>query len=398
MKYLLLLSLLVVHFSYSLRYLQMSGTRNVRVTTYNVLSSHLARADYFSFCNPKWLQASYRLMKVKEKIDAEVAKKSIICLQEVSTVWAGSLHVYFAARGYHFVTGLYGNKFNGYMGVGMAVPLSEYDVLDVDITRIADTKTVARKKHEKGILATLKNLFYWPLVRFFKALGILPEKQKSVWDESLNRFNQMVSMRLQPKGIAADDKMGSSDALPGASSPAASKSVSSFVVGTYHMPCTFRIPQVMMIHCALSAQHIDKFASGSPYIYCGDFNIKPDSPMYTLLTNGKVDSSIPEYPVSLDSDNWKPEVAPLKSCYKELLGKEPEYTNNARIVDQEPFIETLDYIFMSSGHSWKVHEVESLETKHPAKADVKEPLPSEHEPSDHILLSADMQLKFEESA
>ena len=48
-----------------------------------------------------------------------------------------------------------------------------------------------------------------------------------------------------------------------------------FVVGTYHMPCMFKVPSVMMIHCALSAQHIHKYANNDPYVLVGDFNIKP---------------------------------------------------------------------------------------------------------------------------
>ena len=51
-----------------------------------------------------------------------------------------------------------------------------------------------------------------------------------------------------------------------------------FVVGTYHMPCMFKVPSVMMIHCALSAQHIHKYASNDPYLLVGDFNIKPGAP------------------------------------------------------------------------------------------------------------------------
>jgi exonuclease III len=46
-------------------------------------------------------------------LDAEISKKAVICLQEVSTLWAGALHAYFAKAGYHFVTGLYGKRFNG---------------------------------------------------------------------------------------------------------------------------------------------------------------------------------------------------------------------------------------------------------------------------------------------
>jgi len=352
------------------------SAKGIKVTTYNVLSSSLARSDYFTFCNPKWLSSTYRLKKLKEKMDLEVSKKSIICLQEVSMVWAGALHGYFASRGYQFITGLYGGKFNGYMGVAVAVPLSEYDILDADITRIADTKTVARKDKKKGnIFSMIKNIFFWPVVRFLRSLGIVKEREKLPWDVSLDRFNQMVSVRLQPK----DKDVGASK--------------NAFVVGTYHMPCIFRTPQVMMIHCALSAQHIHKYAAGSPYVYCGDFNIKPDSPMYSMLTQGKVDESIPEYPTKLDDeDSWKPDVVPLKSAYKEFLGKEPEYTNNAHIKNEEPFIETLDYIFTSSEHPWKVQEVEPLDVKHPAKASVTEPLPSENEPSDHILLSSTFTL------
>lgn len=39
--------------------------------------------------------------------------------------WAGELHAFFAAEGYQFVTALYGRHFNGYMGVGLAWPISE---------------------------------------------------------------------------------------------------------------------------------------------------------------------------------------------------------------------------------------------------------------------------------
>jgi hypothetical protein len=31
----------------------------------------------------------------------------------------------------------------------------------------------------------------------------------------------------------------------------------------------------MVIHCALSAQHLHKFANNDPYLLVGDFNIKP---------------------------------------------------------------------------------------------------------------------------
>ena len=95
-----------------------SGSRlsmsSVRVATYNVLSSHLGGADYFTSCKPEHLDAGARLETLKKKLDVEIASKAIICLQEISTPWACLLHIYFVSKGYHMVTGLYGNKFNGY--------------------------------------------------------------------------------------------------------------------------------------------------------------------------------------------------------------------------------------------------------------------------------------------
>ena len=85
----------------------------VRVVTYNVLSSHLASPSYFTACVAEHLEAPTRLKGVLAKLDPETSRESIICLQEVSTAWAGRLHVFFEQRGYTFVTANYGNYRNG---------------------------------------------------------------------------------------------------------------------------------------------------------------------------------------------------------------------------------------------------------------------------------------------
>ena len=107
--------------------------------------------------------------------------------------------------------------------------------------------------------------------------------------------------------------------------------LSSFQLGTYHMPCAFYLPPVMMIHCALSVQHTQRLAKSfgstnaavrggnnnsptepnnqksdsdntkepttpsgpDPYILVGDFNIKPGSNMYRMITEGKDDPKFP---------------------------------------------------------------------------------------------------------
>lgn len=64
--------------------LSMMRPLNVRIVSYNVLSSHLARIDQYPTLNPDHLVAKNRLPVVLKKLDEEINKKSVICLQEVS--------------------------------------------------------------------------------------------------------------------------------------------------------------------------------------------------------------------------------------------------------------------------------------------------------------------------
>jgi exonuclease III len=108
---------------------------DVRVASYNILSSHLASPSHFTTLNPDHLKADNRLPVILQQLDEEMSQQSIICLQEVSYLWGGALHTHFANGDYHFVTALYGKKFNNYMGVGIAIPTRKYKVVDVDIAR-----------------------------------------------------------------------------------------------------------------------------------------------------------------------------------------------------------------------------------------------------------------------
>ncbi len=401
---------------------EVTSPNTIKVSTYNVLSSHLSEADYFTHCDPMHLDPKRRLIELKKKLDVEVAQGAIICLQEVSTLWSGALTTYFAGKGYTFCTGLYGNKFNGYMGVGMAVPLTKYDILDVDITCIADTKRIVRNNRTpqnfiEEWLQYFRRQYWEPLSNLLIRWNLLSKPPEDPWQLACSRFNQMVSMRLAPKNVGGGG---------------------AFVVGTYHMPCMFRTPAVMMIHCALSAQHIARYSRGLPYVFCGDFNVKPSSPMYSMMTHGRVlDDSCEESPLRFTpaSDPWRAVLSqPLVSAYA-IANKaqggvsdeftdyrgEPDFTNHARIKDEEPFIDTLDYIWLGNsmavdpadrafnnqgrGRSgsnpqepslvpsgvervWKLQSV--LPLKH--RKDVKGPLPTQEEPSDHVLLSANLLL------
>ncbi|KNC72902.1 hypothetical protein SARC_14539, partial [Sphaeroforma arctica JP610] len=136
------------------------------VTSYNILSSHLCEPSHFQACETEHLNQRNRIKKILAKLTPEIEKKSIICLQEVSRTYAGDLHVYFAERGYHFVTGLYGRKFNDFMGVGTAWPVDEYESLNVNTKKLADTVKWG-KEPEPGLVynscTRVLSLATWPL-------------------------------------------------------------------------------------------------------------------------------------------------------------------------------------------------------------------------------------------
>jgi hypothetical protein len=173
----------------------------VKVTQYNVLSSHLGGANYFTACNPNFLNPATRLEKLKEKLLDEIESNSIICLQEVSTTWAGPLHAFFASNNYSFITALYGGRWDGYMGVAIAVPQNFYEILEVDITKIADTKKLPKKPKPTPFMQWIFffQSFFVPIFNILKNIFIKPVVKYELWDTVTWKSNQMISTRLKLK-------------------------------------------------------------------------------------------------------------------------------------------------------------------------------------------------------
>ncbi|CAN0502854.1 unnamed protein product, partial [Ectocarpus sp. 8 AP-2014] len=190
-----------------------------RVATYNILCSHLAEPTRFPQCSPRNLDAPTRLKRVKHKLDAEISKGSVICLQEVGIQWAGDLHVYFMARGYAFVTAHYGKHFNNYMGVALAWPLDKYECLTVDTTRLSETRRWGREPRQEREEREAKQAAEPPST----PVGGPPPAMatpvlKSVW----GRLGALMSMNSAERGVKrpreADSGSGSSGNSNGNSS------------------------------------------------------------------------------------------------------------------------------------------------------------------------------------
>ena len=205
---------------------------------------------------------------------------------------------------------------------------------------------------------------------------------------------------------------------------------SDFCVATYHMPCVFQDPRVMVIHAALFAQRSislstvmlvnnENHSSSEeevkvvtalqqqqqtitrclPLALLGDFNSTPDSAVYELLTTGTATGvATPELPPSLQHWNATRVPFPFVSCYAAQRGggAEPEATNYTfqSFSANGAFAGCLDYIFVNRG--WMVRSALALPTVSALRAEAvdggKGYLPTARRPSDHLLLAATVQL------
>ena len=352
---------------------------------------------------------------------------TIFCLQEIDYTFTSALHTFFANHQYTFVTGLYGKKFNGYMGVGIAYPIQEFETIKVDICRLSDEREGGWPTESEGVedgwigkvsrgVKRIQKLA-WNTVQsttglldqyLIQPLGIrappLLSKKEEIdpWTMSENRYNILLTVALRFRSTTST----------------ADNDSNVFSLSNYHMPCAFYCPPVMNLHVDMAAKRAWQLAAevwkeihtdmdtnhtngerAIPYILAGDFNILPESAHYRLISTGSLEESDPTYPPMKYGIPWEPSCPPMDSAYAKHVGMEPSFTNYAHLKEEEePFVGTLDYIFLSR----KEHQDNDGKTKEwvvcdtvplPEREESGGPFPNEVEPSDHLLIAADLKLR-----
>ena len=213
------------------------------------------------------------------------------------------------------------------------------------------------------------------LIKPMQTIHLLPPSQveeKDHWTISEYKYNQIIYVSLIDK-----------------------KTNKRFGLANYHMPCAYIKPMVMTIHADMAISRIQYLSNDYPFIFAGDFNILPDSSIYHYMTTGntnKMDELTFPTPSKLNGMEWKSNIGNgVRSAYAlKNNGIEPDFTNYAKVKDDDMFIGTIDYIFLDNDKHWDVINVKKL----PSCDDMKNvPLPNNKEPSDHIMISADLQLK-----
>ena len=98
----------------------------------------------YPFNDKEAIREDYRVPLIKSKIQSEITKNGIICLQEVTQKLSGDLHKVFNNNGYYMINGLYGRDFNGNMGVALAFSTKKYDLVESAIITVGSTKKLPR--------------------------------------------------------------------------------------------------------------------------------------------------------------------------------------------------------------------------------------------------------------
>eukprot|EP00928_Gymnodinium_smaydae_P052830 TRINITY_DN36982_c0_g1_i1.p1 TRINITY_DN36982_c0_g1~~TRINITY_DN36982_c0_g1_i1.p1 ORF type:complete len:375 (-),score=93.10 TRINITY_DN36982_c0_g1_i1:63-1187(-) len=323
----------------------------LRVVTYNVLNPQLCSPESHPHCEAAALDPELRYRRVLAQLEAArhgaPGPAVVLCLQEVNEAWASRLHVHFQRMGYHMIYAPTPWSVYDPMGVCLAWPNAAFELEEAEICRVFPyvppaAPSAAGARWLSRARAMVEEWLPW------RAGGGSASSPMSAEELAGRRPNRYACARLRFRC-----------------------SGQSVCVGTYHMPALFGSAlneEVMRLHAAAVLGLAQRFAERSPQraplVLAGDFNVQPDGAVYELLTRG----------------------SGLRSAYAEALGAEPSHTISAWRSDvAEPFIGTLDYILVAKGLS--VRGVRLL----PSVADGR-PLPSLAEPSDHLLLAADLEL------
>ncbi|CAF1263517.1 unnamed protein product [Rotaria sordida] len=329
----------------------------VRILSYNILvPSYADQPEIYSKCQPKFLKTDYRWNLIRSQLVQEIQnhENTIICLQELSLTLLPEFELFFRQLNYTLFHHLYGRRHNDCMGTGIAIPAS-MELNSLYIIRIGDFIHSISKPREKqaNSLASECNL------NESDTQEILLDTLDP-WETAMDRINALICIK-----VTINNK--------------------SIHIGTYHMPCLYKDPDVMLIHSSIVKDRMFHLAGGQNFILVGDFNFNSTDICYKALTEKNfLNCRLPEsskYEISYQRNAEQV----LKSAYREKNGVEPTYTNFAHTPNCPDYCDTLDYIFFNGNLT--IENVLEL-PDHPSG----ESYPDETHPSDHLMIAATIQL------
>jgi CCR4-NOT transcription complex subunit 6 len=326
------------------KYKNIKKSKNkMRVVTYNILAPSATKGNKHRLsCSEECLLWKNRFNLIKKEVLNE--KPDIITFQEAqtNTVYK-DIFPYFNSKGYW-----------GYY-----------------IPQISPKYSFVSDEYNFGVVILFKISKFYSLkigtIDFHKIAKryLKKNKLKNLEDKIMKRFASLV-MYLKDKSTGKK-----------------------FYVITVHLEASPYFDDIKNLQGYIVMRYIDKISKGKvPIILLGDFNSQPTSSNYHGITTGK---SLNKFDME-NIDYSKPFINspsifskfPLKSCYKEVFGKEPKHTNFTG-----KFKDTLDYIFVNSQIN-VLGAMEELEEKYIKNM---KSIPDSNFPSDHFMQVADIELK-----
>ena len=258
---------------------------NFNIITFNVGTPFSLVPSEYPDCDPVILDRLRRKNAILSLFTNWLRTSPIIVLQEVPYNWKQDFDRYFTKRDYTFYCMNYGQKTNGILGVGIAVPASyAIDPTEVEFIRVAD---YIEYDYDSSDDYSSDN-----------------EVDTNI-ENAKKRANLVVRMKIHLNNGK------------------------SFYLYNYHMPCAFKTPLVQILHIQALKRIIASFPD-IPYILAGDMNILPTSKEYEFLTDTSSPSSIT-----------------LKSSYLIANKEEPNFTCFNYTKFGGEFCGCLDYILIS---------------------------------------------------
>ena len=258
---------------------------NFNVITFNCLTPFSGVPSEYPDCDAAILDRLRRKNAILSLFTNWIRTSPIIVLQEVPYNWKRDFDRYFTKRNYTFYCMNYGQKTNGILGVGIAVPnFYAIDPTEVEFIRVADYIECDCDCDSSDDYSS-------------------DNEVDTNIENAKKRANLVVRMKIHLNNGKA------------------------FYLYNYHMPCAFKTPLVQILHINALKRIIASFPD-IPYILAGDMNVLPTSKEYKFLT-----------------DTISPIT--LKSSYLIANKEEPEFTCFNYTTFGGEFCGCLDYIFVS---------------------------------------------------
>jgi len=212
---------------------------NFNIITFNVGTPFSFTPSEYPDCDPSILDRLRRKNAILSLFTNWLRTSPIIVLQEVPYNWKQDFDRYFTKRDYTFHCMNYGQKKNGILGVGIAVPASyAINPEEVEFIRVAD---------------------YINDIDSSDDYSSDNEVDTNI-ENAKKRANLVVRMKIRLNNGK------------------------SFYLYNYHMPCAFKTPIVQILHIDALKRIIASFPD-IPYILAGDMNVLPTSKEYEFLTD-----------------------------------------------------------------------------------------------------------------